>query len=168
MAAPNEKLAESLDVLKALQEGGHRVFRSDDFSRVHRERLVENGFLQDVMKGWQISSSPGARQMLFPCFGPPSLCCFSSNPAALVRSEGSDCGQVLDRSLTNRLTASTGNQVDTGTRTPLSATLMGYKDRNERAAHSYVLFYNHAYPPASPRGLWRSQPEPGVYPHIRA
>jgi hypothetical protein len=52
MAAPNEKLAESLDVLKALQEGGHRVFRSDDFSSVHRERLVENGFLQDVMKGW--------------------------------------------------------------------------------------------------------------------
>jgi fido (protein-threonine AMPylation protein) len=62
MAAPNKKLAESLDVLKALQEGGRRVFRSDDLSRVHRERLVENGFLQDVMKGWLISSSPGARE----------------------------------------------------------------------------------------------------------
>jgi hypothetical protein len=62
MAAPNEKLAESLDLLKALQEGGHRVFRSDEFSRVHRERLVENGFLRDVMKGWLISSSPGARR----------------------------------------------------------------------------------------------------------
>ena len=37
---PNEKLAESLDVLKALQEGHRRVFRSDDLSRVHRERLV--------------------------------------------------------------------------------------------------------------------------------
>ncbi|HXM95231.1 MAG TPA: DUF1488 family protein [Candidatus Dormibacteraeota bacterium] len=61
MAAPNEKLAESLDVLKALQEGGRRVFRSDEFSRVHRERLVENGFVQDVMKGWLISSSPSAR-----------------------------------------------------------------------------------------------------------
>ena len=61
MAAPNEKLAESLDVLKALQEGGQRVFSSDDLSRVHRERLVENGFLQEVMKGWLISSSPGAR-----------------------------------------------------------------------------------------------------------
>jgi fido (protein-threonine AMPylation protein) len=60
MAAPNEKLAESLDVLKALQEGGRRVFRSDEFSRVHRERLVENGFVQDVMKGWLISSSPSA------------------------------------------------------------------------------------------------------------
>jgi fido (protein-threonine AMPylation protein) len=37
------------------------VFRSDDLSRVHRERLVENGFLQEVMKGWLISASPGAR-----------------------------------------------------------------------------------------------------------
>jgi len=58
---PNEKLAESLDVLKELQGRGRRVFRSDDLSRVHRERLVENGFLQEVMKGWLISSSPGAR-----------------------------------------------------------------------------------------------------------
>jgi fido (protein-threonine AMPylation protein) len=60
MPSPNEKLAESLDVLEALQEGNQRVFRSDDLSRVHRERLVENGFLQEVMKGWLISSSPDA------------------------------------------------------------------------------------------------------------
>jgi fido (protein-threonine AMPylation protein) len=59
---PNKKLAESLDVLKALQEGGRRVFRSDDLSRVHRERLVENGFLLEAMKGWLISSSPGDRE----------------------------------------------------------------------------------------------------------
>ena len=58
MPTPNEKLAESLDVLEALQQGNRRVFRSDDLSRVHRERLVENGFLQEVMKGWLISSSP--------------------------------------------------------------------------------------------------------------
>jgi hypothetical protein len=58
MPSPNEKLAESLDVLKELQQGNRRVFRSDDLSRVHRERLVENGFLQEVMKGWLISSSP--------------------------------------------------------------------------------------------------------------
>ena len=62
MAAPNEKLAESLDVLKVLQTEGRRVFRSDELSRVHRERLVENGFLQEVMKGWLISSTPDARQ----------------------------------------------------------------------------------------------------------
>src|SRR2546426_266136 len=61
MATPNEKLAESLDGLKALQAGGRRVFRSDDLSRVHRERLVENGFLQDVMKGWLMTSGPSAR-----------------------------------------------------------------------------------------------------------
>ena len=61
MATPNEKLAESLDVLKALQERGRRVFRSDELSRVHRERLVANGFLQEVMKGWLISSGPSAR-----------------------------------------------------------------------------------------------------------
>src|SRR4029077_14698444 len=56
--SPNEKLAESLDELKARQQGNQRVFRSYDLSRVHRERLVENGFLQEVMKGWLISSSP--------------------------------------------------------------------------------------------------------------
>ncbi|MBZ5499878.1 MAG: Fic family protein [Acidobacteriia bacterium] len=61
MAAPNEKLADSLDVLKALQEKGRRVFRSDDLSRIHRERLVANGFLQEVMKGWLVSTGPGAR-----------------------------------------------------------------------------------------------------------
>src|SRR5690349_8834628 len=60
MPSPNEKLAESLDVLKELQQGNRRVFRSDDLSRVHRERLVKNGFLQEVMKGWLISASPNA------------------------------------------------------------------------------------------------------------
>jgi Fic/DOC family len=61
MATPNEKLAESLDTLKTLQKAGGRVFRSSAFTRVHRERLVESGFLQEVMKGWVISSSPGTR-----------------------------------------------------------------------------------------------------------
>jgi hypothetical protein len=61
MPKPNEKLAESLDVLKELQKGGRRVFRSADLTRVHRERLVENGFLQEVIKGWLISASPGIR-----------------------------------------------------------------------------------------------------------
>ncbi len=58
MATPNEKLAASLAVLQALQRGG-RVFRSNELSRVHRERLINNGFLQEVAKGWLISSSPG-------------------------------------------------------------------------------------------------------------
>jgi len=62
MATPNEKLAASLDVLKALQRGGRHVFRSDDLSRVHRQRLVANGFLQEVIKGWLIFSSPSAHE----------------------------------------------------------------------------------------------------------
>jgi fido (protein-threonine AMPylation protein) len=61
MPKPNEKLAESLAVLQELQKGGRRVFRSDDLSRTHRERLLRNGFLQEVMKGWVISSSPSVR-----------------------------------------------------------------------------------------------------------
>src|SRR5216117_1226529 len=61
MPTPNEKLAESLSVLQNLQKGGRRVLQSSDLTRVHRERLVANGFLQEVMKGWLISSSPRAR-----------------------------------------------------------------------------------------------------------
>ncbi len=61
MPAPHEKLAESLAALQALQKGGRRVIQSSELSRAHRERLLANGFLQEVMKGWLISSSPGAR-----------------------------------------------------------------------------------------------------------
>lgn len=61
MAAPNEKLATSLTALRRLQKSGRRVFQSQELTRVHRERLLQNGFLQEVMKGWLISSNPGAR-----------------------------------------------------------------------------------------------------------
>ena len=61
MPTPHEKLAESLTALEALQKGGRRVIQSNELSRAHRERLLTNGFLQEVMKGWLISSSPGAR-----------------------------------------------------------------------------------------------------------
>ena len=60
MATPNEKLAASLAQLNKIQRGGRRVFRSSELTRVHRERLLRNGFLQQVMKGWLISSSPDA------------------------------------------------------------------------------------------------------------
>jgi fido (protein-threonine AMPylation protein) len=62
MPTPNEKLAASLTALRKLQKGGRRGFQSREISRVHRERLLKNGFLQEVMKGWLISSSPSARQ----------------------------------------------------------------------------------------------------------
>lgn len=58
MATPSEKLAESLDVLHKLQRQGNVVLRSADLSRTHRERLTKNGFLNEVMKGWYISSRP--------------------------------------------------------------------------------------------------------------
>jgi fido (protein-threonine AMPylation protein) len=62
MAAPHEKLALSLTALQELQRGGRRVFQSKELSRVYRERLLKNGFLQEVMKGWVISSSPSTNQ----------------------------------------------------------------------------------------------------------
>ena len=60
MATPHEKLADSLAVLQTLQASGRRVFQSKEISRVHRERLLRNGFVQAVMRGWLISSSPSA------------------------------------------------------------------------------------------------------------
>jgi fido (protein-threonine AMPylation protein) len=62
MTAPNKKLAESLGALKTLQGSGRRVFRSSELSRIHRQRLVDSGFLHGVIKGWLISSSPGTRK----------------------------------------------------------------------------------------------------------
>lgn len=59
MPKPHEKLAESLAELEKLQAGGKRVFRSAELSRVHRERLLHAGFLQQVVRGWLIASSPG-------------------------------------------------------------------------------------------------------------
>src|ERR1700722_12204423 len=61
MATPNEKLAASLTALRTLQKRGRRVFKSDELSRVNRERLLQNGFIQKVIKGWLISSTPSAR-----------------------------------------------------------------------------------------------------------
>ena len=58
MASPSEKLAESLEALKELQDRDIVAFRSADMSRTHRERLLKNGFLQEVMKGWYIPSDP--------------------------------------------------------------------------------------------------------------
>ena len=60
MAKPNEKLAASLAQLEKLQKGGRRVFRSNELTRIHRERLLKNGFIQEVMKDWLISSYPDA------------------------------------------------------------------------------------------------------------
>ncbi len=58
MATPSDKLAQSLSVLKKLQDDGIVAIRTGDLSRIHRQRLLKNGFIQEVMKGWYISSRP--------------------------------------------------------------------------------------------------------------
>ena len=58
MAKPSKKLAASLEALRVLQEKGVVAIRSADLSRTHRERLSQNGFLAEVIKGWYVSSRP--------------------------------------------------------------------------------------------------------------
>jgi len=56
MAILNEKLAESLEKLKELQDSGIIAIKANDLTRVHRERLIHNGFIKEVVKGWYIST----------------------------------------------------------------------------------------------------------------
>jgi len=58
MAVPSEKLAGSLEALAALQKAGRAAIRSRDLARSDRERLLKNGFLRQVMKGWYIAARP--------------------------------------------------------------------------------------------------------------
>ncbi len=58
MAKPSEKLAESLEVLHAIQKSGVIAIQSKQLTRTHRERLRKNGFLQEVIKGWFIPARP--------------------------------------------------------------------------------------------------------------
>lgn len=58
MATPSEKLAQSLEALHMLQDRGMVAIRSGELSRLHRERLLKGGFLQEVIKGWYIPSRP--------------------------------------------------------------------------------------------------------------
>src|SRR5580658_890846 len=59
MAAPPEKLARSLEILRKIQTSeGAAAIRARDMARTHRERLLANGFLQEVIKGWYIPSRP--------------------------------------------------------------------------------------------------------------
>ena len=59
MASIQERLAESLKELQKLQtENGLAVIKSSDLSRTHLSRLLKNGFIQEVMKGWYITSRP--------------------------------------------------------------------------------------------------------------
>lgn len=59
MPAPSEKLAQSLEILSKLQNSkGSAAIRARELSRTHRERLLANGFLKEVIKGWYILNRP--------------------------------------------------------------------------------------------------------------
>lgn len=55
-------MAKSLDMLKELQDRGIVGIKASDLSRVHKERLVDNGFIREVIKGWYISAPQDERQ----------------------------------------------------------------------------------------------------------
>jgi hypothetical protein len=46
------------ELQKLQNKNGLAIIKSSDLSRTHLERLVKNGFIQMVMKGWYISSRP--------------------------------------------------------------------------------------------------------------
>ena len=81
MAKPPEKLAQSLEILRNLQTAERAgAIRARDLSRTHRERLLRNGFLQEVIKGWYIPSRPDeakgdstAWYASFWCFSAPRI-----------------------------------------------------------------------------------------------
>lgn len=58
MATPNEKLAEALEALKSLQDQGIAAIKTNDLSRIHRERLEKYGFIRQVIQGWYMVIPP--------------------------------------------------------------------------------------------------------------
>ena len=56
MATLQQKMADSIGALDFLQERGVVAVRASDLSRTHRERLLAQGGLQSVMKGWYVDS----------------------------------------------------------------------------------------------------------------
>ena len=58
MATPAEKLAEALKVLQTIQDKGIVAIKSDDLSRTNKDRLITNGFIREVVRGWYIAVNP--------------------------------------------------------------------------------------------------------------
>ena len=58
MPTPQEKLAESLAALKKLQDKRIVAIHTKNMTRTHRERLLKNGFIKEVIKGWYIQTRP--------------------------------------------------------------------------------------------------------------
>lgn len=58
MPTPQDKLAEALAALKKLQDKRIVAIHTKNMTRTHRERLLKNGFIKEVMKGWYIQTRP--------------------------------------------------------------------------------------------------------------
>jgi len=58
MATPAEKLAESLAALKSIQDEDTVAIRTGQLTRTHRQRLLQAGFIREVMKGWYTPTRP--------------------------------------------------------------------------------------------------------------
>ena len=58
MATPSEKLADALETLHQLQKNGSVAIRSAELSRIHRERLVQNGFLRKLSRDGMCQRDP--------------------------------------------------------------------------------------------------------------
>jgi hypothetical protein len=61
MATPAEKLGDALHALHTLQKSGMIAINTKEMSTTYRQRLVKNGFLKEVLKGWYLPSSPEER-----------------------------------------------------------------------------------------------------------
>lgn len=59
MATSGNQLAASLATIRELQKDGRRVFKSREFTRGDRSRLLQAGFLRDITRGWLVASQPG-------------------------------------------------------------------------------------------------------------
>jgi hypothetical protein len=69
MARPPEKLAQSLEILRNIQTAeGAGAIRARDISRTHRERLLRNGFLQEVREQQPRGIPPPRQQPLLLCW----------------------------------------------------------------------------------------------------
>ena len=62
MATPQEKLAQALEILKGFQDKGFSSIKSSELSRTFRERLLQHGFIREVVRGWYIIVPPDEKQ----------------------------------------------------------------------------------------------------------
>lgn len=56
MPSPHEKLADALEKLSQAETRG--ILRHDSISRTYRERLLQMGFISEIIRGWYYTSNP--------------------------------------------------------------------------------------------------------------